>query len=69
MQLLLLTLVLPMMLLHGARLVMPISLTLESWNAGTLIEGINVRLPEEILGAKQTRCALGEVLSAWPAHV
>lgn len=28
---------------------------------GTLTEGVNVRLPEEIPDAEQTRCALGEV--------
>lgn len=40
----------------------PISLTPESWDASILIEGVNVRLSEEILGAKQTSCALGKDL-------
>lgn len=69
MQLLVITLFLPTMLFHGAPLtppptqpsVMPFSLTPAAWNAGILIEGVNVRFPGEILDAKQTHCAFVEV--------
>jgi hypothetical protein len=51
MQLLVIALFLPTMLSHGAprtqRSLMPFSLTPVSWNAGILIEGVNVRFPEK----------------------